>query len=183
MGIRITNKSGVLPFISALQYEYMSTYDQSGALYHDPSANFNEQMDGVDNYYNHGIYPGWHHWGMGIGNPLIISPTYNKDGDLAFKNNRVMAHNVGINGTFGKRYPFAYRLQYTYSEGWGTYLNALKKKAYSTSLYGELVFAPYESHWAGSIAIGYDKSNYIGNNFGIMISVARTGVINFNRKR
>ncbi len=183
VGIRITNKSGILSFISALQYEYMSTYDQSGALYHDPSVNFNEQMDGVDNYYNHGIYPGWHHWGMGMGNPLIISPAYNKDGDLAFKSNRVKAHNVGINGTFGKKYPFAYRLQYTYSENWGTYLNALKKKAYSTSLLGELVFAPHGSHWAGSIAIGYDKSNYIGDNLGIMISIARTGVINFNKKR
>ena len=183
MGIKITNKSDILPFIKSLQYEYMSTYDQSGALYHDPSANFNEQMDGVDNYYNHGIYPGWHHWGMGIGNPLVISPAYNNDGSLAFKSNRVRAHNVGINGNFGSRYPFAYRLQYTYSENWGTYLNALQKKAYSTSLLGELIFAPRNSHWAGSVAVGYDNSNYIGNNFGIMVSIARVGAINFNKKR
>ena len=183
VGVRITNKSGVLPFISALQYEYMGTYDQSGALYHDPSVNFNEQMDGVDNYYNHGIYPGWHHWGMGIGNPLVISPSYNNDGDLAFKSNRVKAHNVGINGNFGKRYPFAYRLQYTYSVNWGTYLNALEKKAYSNSLLGELVFAPRDSHWAGSIAVGYDNSNFIGNNFGVMISIVRAGSINFSKKK
>lgn len=183
VGVRITNKSGVLPFISALQYEYMGTYDQSGALYHDPSVNFNEQMDGVDNYYNHGIYPGWHHWGMGIGNPLVISPSYNNDGDLAFKSNRVKAHNVGINGNFGKQYPFAYRLQYTYSVNWGTYLNALEKKAYSNSLLGELVFAPRDSHWAGSIAVGYDNSNFIGNNFGVMISIVRAGSINFSKKK
>jgi hypothetical protein len=183
VGVRITNKSGVLPFISALQYEYMGTYDQSGALYHDPSVNFNEQMDGVDNYYNHGIYPGWHHWGMGIGNPLVISPSYNNDGDLAFKSNGVKAHNVGINGNFGKRYPFAYRLQYTYSVNWGTYLNALEKKAYSNSLLGELVFAPRDSHWAGSIAVGYDNSNFIGNNFGVMISIVRAGSINFSKKK
>ena len=183
VGVRITNKSGVLPFISALQYEYMGTYDQSGALYHDPSVNFNEQMDGVDNYYNHGIYPGWHHWGMGIGNPLVISPSYNNDGDLAFKSNRVKAHNVGINGNFGKQYPFAYRLQYTYSVNWGTYLNALEKKAYSNSWLGELVFAPRDSHWAGSIAVGYDNSNFIGNNFGVMISIVRAGSINFSKKK
>ena len=182
-GIRITNKSDILPFISALQYEYMSTYDQSGALYHDPSVNFNEQMDGVDNYYNHGIYPGWHHWGMGMGNPLVISPLYNNDGSLAFKSNRVKAHNIGINGNFGNRYPFAYRIQYTYSVNWGTYLNALKEKAYSNSLLGELVFAPRDSHWAGSIAIGYDNSNFIGNNFGTMISIVRTGAIKFSKKK
>ena len=182
-GIRITNKSDILPFISALQYEYMSTYDQSGALYHDPSVNFNEQMDGVDNYYNHGIYPGWHHWGMGMGNPLVISPLYNNDGSLAFKSNRVKAHNIGINGNFGNRYPFAYRIQYTYSVNWGTYLNALKEKAYSNSLLGELVFAPRDSHWGGSIAIGYDNSNFIGNNFGTMISIVRTGAIKFSKKK
>lgn len=182
VGIRFTNKSGILPFISALQYEYMNTYDQSGALYHDPSVNFNEQMDGVDNYYNHGIYPGWHHWGMGIGNPLVVSPLYNNDGSLAFKSNRVKAHNVGINGNFGKRYPFAYRLQYTYSENWGTYLNALKEKAYSTSLLGELVFAPCNSHWAGSVAIGYDNSNLIGNNWGAMVSIVYAGAFKFSKK-
>jgi hypothetical protein len=172
-GIRITNKSDILPFISALQYEYMSTYDQSGALYHDPSVNFNEQMDGIDNYYNHGLYPGWHHWGMGIGNPLIISPVYNKDKSLAFSSNRLISHNIGINGTFGKKHCAAYRIQYTYSENWGTYLNPLSKKGYTTSLLGEITFAPKGSNWAGSLSIGYDDSNFIGNNFGAMITLSR----------
>lgn len=181
-GIKVTNKSGVLPFISTVQYEFVSTYDQSGALYHDPSNNFNEQMDGVDNYYNHGIYPGWHHWGMGIGTPLVISPLYNKDGDLAFKSNRMISHNVGINGTFGKKYPFAYRLQYTYSENWGTYLNAMRDKAYTTSLLGELLFAPKGCNWTGAISMAYDNSNHIGDNFGAMISVAYVGIIKFKKK-
>ncbi len=181
-GIRLTNKSGKLPFISALQYEFMGTYDQSGALYHDPSSNFNEQMDGVDNYYNHGIYPGWHHWGMGMGSPLVLSPIYNKDGDLAFKSNRLISHNVGINGCFGKQHSFAYRLQYTYSEHWGTYLNPLDKKAYITSLLGELVYAPRGSYWAAGISLGYDRSSYIGNNFGFMLSITRVSSIIFGKR-
>ncbi len=173
IGIRVTNKSSFASFINAIQYEYISTYDQSGALYHDPSKNFNEQMDGVDNYYNHGIYPGWHHWGMGIGSPLVISPTYNKDGSLAFRSNRLIAHNIGLNGKISKQIPIAYRLQYTYSENWGTYLNPLPEKGYTTSLLGEFVIAPDNKNWAGALSIAYDNSNYIGNSFGAMISVTR----------
>ena len=183
LGIRITNKSNYLRFISAVQYEYMSTYDQSGALYHDPSDNFNEQMDGVDNYYNHGIYPGWHHWGMGMGNPLVISPMYNKDGDLAFKSNRLVSHNLGFNGTFGDKIPVAYRLQYTYSEHWGTYLNPLREKAYTTSMLGEFIYAPKGSCWLGSLSIGYDKSSFIGDNFGAMITITRVGTLKLGKKR
>lgn len=175
LGIKLTNKSNLLPFISSVQYEYLNTYDQSGALYHDPSDNFNEQMDGVDNYYNHGIYPGWHNWGMGIGNPLIISPIYNRDGDLKFKSNRLTAHNIGINGTMGKNTPLAYRLQYTYSENWGTYLYPFCEKKYTTSVLGELMIAPVNSNWLGCLSVGYDHSNHIGNNLGVMISISHIG--------
>lgn len=181
VGIRLTNKSQELPFISAVQYEYITTKDQSGALYNDPNANFSEQMDGVDNYYNHGIYPGWHHWGTGIGNPLLISPAYNSNGNLKFRSNRLTAHNVGVNGTFGNTSPFAYRLQYTYSVNLGTYANPFDCKKYSTSLLGELIFAPGKRQWLGRLAVAYDKSDFIGNNLGVMFTLTRTGVI-FSKK-
>lgn len=178
LGVKITNKSNFAPFISGILYEYMNTYDQSGALYHDPSENFNEQMDGVDNYYNHGIYPGWHHWGMGMGNPLIFSPLYNKNGNLEFRYNRVLAHNAGINGIISNNLPIAYRFQYTYSENWGTYLHPIKKKGYTTSILGEFIYAPKDKLWAASLSLGYDKSNIIGDNFGAMFSVARAFSLN-----
>lgn len=181
LGISIKNKSNILPFISTLQYEYISTYDQSGALYHDPSSNFNEQMDGMDNYYNHGLYPGWHHWGMGIGHPLVFSPAYNKDGSLQFRGNRLRAHHVGLSGSFEK-IPFAYRLHYTYSENWGTYHNPFNKKRYTTSLLGELTFAPEKTPWLCSLSIGYDKSNFIGENIGAMLTITHVGTFFSNKK-
>lgn len=181
LGVRITNKSNIIPFVDAVQYEYLSTYDQSGALYHDPSKNFNDQMDGVDNYYNHGIYPGWHHWGMGIGNPLAISPVYNRNGDLEFRGNRLTAHNVGINGHLSC-IPLAYRLQYTYSENWGSYYHPFDSKRYTTSLLGEFIYAPRESNWLASLSVGYDKSNLIGNNIGAMFTLAHVFSITKNKK-
>ena len=177
-GIRITNKSDILPFISAIQYEFLTTKDQSGALYNDPDNYFSEQMDGVDNYYNHGFYPGWHHWGMGMGNPLVISPAYNDNSSLKFRSNRLIAHNAGINGTLESlKLPLAYRLQYTYSENWGTHINPLETKRYSTSLLGEFTYAPKDCSWLGSIAIAYDKSNFIGNNLGVMFTISKVGEI------
>lgn len=177
IGIRLTNKSSKIPFITSVQYEYLTTRDQSGALYHDPSDHFSEQMDGADNYYNHGIYPGWSHWGMGIGNPLIISPAYNSNGTLQFRSNRLIAHNAGINGTLDKWFPLAYRLQYTYSENRGSYSHPFADKRYSTSLLAEFICAPAKSNWTGMLSLGYDKSSYIGNNSGVMFTLSYTGEI------
>ena len=181
VGVSVANKSGVLPFVSNVLYEYMSTYDQSGAAYNDPGPFFKEQMDGMDNYYNHSIYPGWHHRGMGMGSPLVVSPAYNKNGSLRFASNRLVAHTVGVNGCFGKNIPLAYRLQYTYSENWGTYLNPFDTKRYMTSLLADVIYAPTGSCWAGSLSLGYDKSNFIGENLGVMFTLAR--VLNFKEVR
>lgn len=181
VGISVANKSSFLPFISNVQYEYVSTYDQSGAAYNDPGPFFNEQMDGMDNYYNHSIYPGWHYRGMGMGNPLAISPAYNKNGSLRFASNRFIAHTVGVNGSFEGDIPLAYRLQYTYSENWGTYLNPLHEKKYTTSMLADVIYAPSNSYWVASLSLGYDKSNFIGENMGVMFTFTR--MLNFNDGR
>lgn len=181
VGLNIRNKSGYLPFISNIRYEYLTTRDQSGALYHDPTGNFKEQMDGCDNYYNHGIYPGWHHWGMGIGNPLVISPEYNTDGSTVFRSNRLIAHNAGINGTVGIL-PLSYRINYTYSEHWGTYQNPFRNKRYTTSLLAELSYVTKKENWIGTVSLGYDKSNFIGENYGIMFTITHLGTFGGGKK-
>lgn len=175
VGINIANKSKVLPFISNIRYEFLTTRDQSGALYHDPSDYFYDQMDGCDNYLNHGIYPGWHHWGMGIGTPLVMATAYNKNGSLVFSSNRLIAHNVGINGIIDTKIPFAYRLSYTYSENWGTYTNPFKDKKNTTSVLAEITCMPKQAQWLGTISLGYDRSNFIGENIGLMFTLTHVG--------
>ncbi len=176
LGVSIKNKTGFLKFISNIQYEYVSTYDQSGAGYNDPSDYFVEQMDGLDNYYNHAIYSGWHYYGMGMGNPLVFSPLYNADGSLEFKANRMRAHHVGINGAFGGKREFLYRLMYTYSENWGTYINPFFKKKYTTSVLVDFIYSPNGKNWLVSLSAAHDQSNYIGNNTGVMLSFVKTGI-------
>ena len=177
LGVSLKNKTGVLKFISNVQYEYVSTYDQSGAGYNDPSDYFVEQMDGLDNYYNHAIYSGWHNYGMPIGNPLVFSPLYNADGSLDFKANRLRAHHVGVNGAFGRRSEFMYRLMYTYSVNWGTYINPFFEKKYTTSLLADFIYSPSGKSWLLSASVAHDRSNYIGNNTGVMISFAKVGLL------
>lgn len=176
VGLSIRNKSGILDFISNIQYEYVSTYDQSGAGYNDPSDYFVEQMDGLDNYYNHAIYSGWHYYGMALGNPLVFSPLYNTDGSLEFKANRMRAHHVGVNGAFGHKKDFLYRLMYTYSENWGTYVNPFFEKRYTTSLLADFIYSPNGKSWLVSASVAYDHSNLIGNNAGVMLSFVKVGL-------
>lgn len=176
LGVNINNKSSFLKFVSNVSYEYLSTYNQSGAGYNDPGPFFSEQMDGLDNYYNHGIYSGWHHYGLGIGNPLVLSPVYNENGSMFFAGNRLKAHNVGVNGAIGCKSVWAYRLLYTYSENWGTYINPFVNKKYTTSLLAEISFLPSKSGWAASLSVAYDKSNWIGENTGVMFSFSKVGI-------
>ncbi len=176
VGVSVRNKSGVLDFISNIQYEYISTYDQSGACYNDPSDYFVEQMDGLDNYYNHSIYSGWHYYGTPLGNPLLFSPLYNTNGSLEFKANRMRAHHVGVNGSFGERKEFLYRLMCTYSENWGTYVNPFFKKRYTTSLLADFMYSPCGKSWFLSASVAHDKSNHIGNNTGVMFSFVKIGI-------
>ena len=111
---------------------------------------------------------------MGIGNPMAISPIYNDNGSLVFSGNRFKSHCVGMNGTFLPESALKYRLLYTYSENWGTYHNPFGKKKYTSSLLADVVYTDSEK-WSLSMSLAYDKSNYIGNNFGVMLSVARIG--------
>ena len=87
--------------------EYIYTKYQSGPYNHDHTQNISDQIAGIDNYYNHGIYPGYQHWGQVMGNPLYRSPIYNTDRRLYIYNNRFVAWHLGIDGAPTSR--LAYR--------------------------------------------------------------------------
>lgn len=162
------------PFASNIVYEYLYTKDQSGPVYWDHTPDIPEQVSGRDNYYNHYLYSGWEHWGMGIGNPLVISPIYNADASLRFQNNRIVAHHIGWKGS-----PFRdidYRVLLSYSRAWGTYdsPNASVKNNYNGLL--EVTWRPRKlKGWAGCIGIGGDAGGLLGRSIGAMITISKTG--------
>ena len=68
-------------WIRSFVWEGMSTKDQSGPILYDQVAGtFGCQISAGDNYYNNGNYLAWQHWGMGMGQPFLYGPAYNKDG-------------------------------------------------------------------------------------------------------
>lgn len=167
---------GILPknrFVSDIVVEHMSTRDQSGAVYHDQSANIPDKMNGRDDYYNHNLYGGWQHWGMGIGNPLLTSPIYNKNGHVFFYNNRVKAWHFGLSGDPTNDIHWRFLLSLT--ENWGTYDKPLVEKKLQQYCMAEVGYAPeWAKGWSGKLALAYDHGGLIGNSFGGQLTIHKS---------
>lgn len=162
-------------FVSHVVYEYLNTKFQSSSVYWDHTPEIPEQVSGRDDYYNHGIYSGWQHWGMGIGNPLIISPIYNTDGVIRFKNNRVKGHHFGIDGQPFPR--ISYRLLGSFTRGWGTYMVPYEEVKHNTNMMLEVGYlAPWLNNIQITGAFAFDHGDLIGNNYGFMLTLRKTGL-------
>ena len=105
------------------------------------------------------FYDSYAHYGMTPGNPLILSPIYNKDGFTRFSDNRVKAWHLGINGELTDR--LSYLIKGSYREGWGTYKRPLAEKHHSfdAMLQGIYSVGP----WQFSAAYAFDKGNTFGD--------------------
>lgn len=165
-------------WVSSLVWETMCTKDQAGPLLYDGFwGQFPEyQISANDNYYNHYIYGAWQYWGMGMGNALLPGPLYNKNHTITFKSNRVRSQHIGLEGT-----PFPewnYRLMLSYTRHWGTYGNPLDKKRKQFNSLFEWTYTPQKlKGWSGSVSLGLDRGNYLGNSTGVMLSIKKTGNI------
>lgn len=165
-------------FVSRVVWETMSTKDQTGPILYDGFAgSFPEyQVSAKDNYYNNGEATSWHHWGMGIGNPLLPGPIYNTDGILMFKSNRVRSNHVGIEGNPTREWN--YRVLVSFARHWGTYDEPLDKQRKQFSSLYEVTYTPvWIEGWSVSAALGLDRGNYLGNSTGGMLTLKKTGSI------
>lgn len=156
--------------ISSFVYEYLGTKDQTGPFLFDKTEKIPDQVSANDNYYNHCSYSGWEHWGMGMGNPLLIAPLYNTNGSLSFRSNRVIAHHFGFMGKPISE--LGYRVLFTHARHWGTYYNPLPNVMNNNNGLLELIYTPQQlKHWEFTLSVAADKSNLIGNSAGGMLTV------------
>ena len=166
--------------INAIVYEYITSRDQSGPILHNPGENLLEQAGGADTYYNHSFYQSWQHWGMAICNPHILSPAYNTNHNLTMPNQRVRSHHIGFDGTPSDA--THYRMMLSWSKHWGSVIDPLPDPMTQLSVMGEIDYLPQSwEGWQLTGAIAYDRSKLIGNNFGGMLTIRRTGWIKSNR--
>lgn len=155
-------------------FEYIYTKYQSGPIYHDHTPTLPDHVAGMDNFYNHYVYPGWQHWGQVIGNPLYRSPIYNTDGTIGVNNSRFMAFHLGMDGKPSEC--FAYRALATWQEGLGTYHFPYTKKHHNVSLMLEGT-CKLPHNWTLKGAYGMDFGHILGNNVGFQLTVSKRGLL------
>ncbi|MCD8298117.1 MAG: capsule assembly Wzi family protein [Prevotella sp.] len=163
-------------WVNDVVFEYIFTKYQSGPIYHDHTSGISDHIGGRDNFYNHGIYTGWQHWGQVIGNPLYRSPIYNTDGTISVEDNRFMAFHIGIDGNPTDN--FTYRVLASYQDGLGTYDNPYDKKHHNVSFLveGKYSFSNKLLHgWSVKGGYGMDFGKILGNNLGFQITIAKVG--------
>lgn len=164
------------PWIRKVVYEYLSTTDQSGPVYWDHTPSVPEQVSGRDNYYNNHIYCGWQHWGMGIGNPLVISPIYNADRQLLFECNRVRGHHIGILGTPSA--DWSWRVLASYTRGWGSYAYPYPEVRSNCNLLLEATWNPRMlKGWRATLGAAADWGELLGRSYGMQLTITKSGIL------
>ena len=161
--------------INNIVLEYLQTTNQSGPLHglHEPEEGPVHKTGGSDNYYNNGLYPGWAHWGMANGNPLLRAPIYNEDGTLTFKYNRVKAVHLGWSGEISDEWEYMAKL--TMNRTWGTHGAPTLDILENFSAYAAFQYRPAKlKTWAFHASLGLDTGDIYGDNFGFQLKVRKT---------
>lgn len=174
IGIELTPPKN--KWISAILWEGMSTKDQTKSILYDGFwGSFQDlQMSGDDDYYNQYLYGAWQHHGLGMGNPLLPGPSYNSNGLIHFKSNRVRSNHLGISGAPTDEW--SWRMLASFARHWGTYKEPLDKQRKLFSGLMEVTYQPKSlKGWNASIALGFDKGNYLDNTIGGMLTIRKTG--------
>ena len=167
-------------YINNIVAEYVYTKYQSGPIYHDHTQHISDHIGGIDNYYNHHLFTGWQHWGQAMGNPLYISPIYNTDGKIEFKNNRFVAYHIGISGQPAKN--IGYRVLTTWQKGYGTYRKPYPDPRRGFYCMGEMS-CRMNKGWDITAAVALDRGKLTGNNFGVQVTVAKSGILETKKMR
>ena len=162
------------PLVDKFVYEYLYTKDQSGPVYWDHTPDIPVQISGRDNYYNHSIYTGWQHWGMCLGNPLLLSPIYSDANK--FDHTRLIGHHFGLSGRPSDE--FYYRILLSATRSWGTYFNRPPKVMKNFNGLLEVTYSPRRiPGWSFRIGVAGDHGDIVRNTFGGMLTITKTGLL------
>ena len=113
---------------------------------------------------------------MGMGNPLLPGPVYNEKGEITFRSNRMKGQHVGVTGNPSEEW--SYRLLLSFNRYWGTYEKPLDKVRKQFSSLAEVTYCPqWATGWSGSVSLGLDRGNYLGNSAGGCVTIRKTGRI------
>ena len=119
-----------------------------------------------------------------MGNPLFLSPIYNKDQSIEVKNNRSKACHLGFSGDPIPR--FHYRFLGTYLKGYGTYDTPYPDPRQTVSMLAEATYSFANTSrlkgWSLRGALGIDIGELMGDNYGVQLTIAKNGILKKNKK-
>ncbi len=169
-GISVTNYKG--NFLKRIVIEFLSTINQSGAP-QPPDPEDPRYPTWNDNYFNNWLYKmGWSYYNMTMGTPLITSPVLSGDNNEheQFNNNRINSLHTGITGKISA---VEYTFFYTRSINKGTYRYPYSPARYQASVMLKILYPELFQDTDAAIAIGGDKGEMYGNNFGVRLSIIK----------
>lgn len=176
-GIEFT--SSKRPWLKKIVLEYLITKNQSGPMHfiHFDHDKHPGRGGGWDDYYNNGEYTtGTSYFGRSLGSPLILSPEYNENGDVKFKNNRLKCWHLGLAGDISKR--FSYRLLFTTMQGWGQSFTPFLDIKSSVATMAEINYSPPQMKgWRFGGTLAFDTGNMIEKNAGFCFNIRKQGVL------
>ena len=156
--------------VQAVVYEFLHTTHQSGP-YHDLDG---VELGGNDNYFNHGHYQsGWTYHKYTIGTPLITSPLLNDPASDRIRNNRVIAHHIGVEGYLSAN--FRYRNFVTFTRNFGTFSHPFDERRDQWSWMAEVTAPVGLFGLEAGVTVAADLGSMYGDNLGIMFSVRKRG--------
>lgn len=178
LGVEVTLPRN--PFLSALVYEYNTTMNQSGPIYHDQTAQNPAQVSARDDYYNNHVYGSWQMGGFVMGNPTLISPIYNSyfgdAGNLFTLHNRLRVHHIGVMNQPTEELEL--RAMYTHQYSLGTFNMPTPDPMTANFL---LLEAKYKPKKLGGLSIsasyGHNSGNLLGNSNAGMLTLTYNGWI------
>ena len=168
-----------LPWLRKVVTEYLDTRNQSGPFHF---IDFDHDVHdgpggGADRYYNNEEYKtGVSYFNRSLGTPLILSPAYNKDGSLGFKNTRVQAWHFAAEGDLSTQ--VSYRVLLTLSNTWGTpYEPFLNNKRGAAGLIDINYQHPKLKGWEFTGSLAADGGTLYGKNVGFSLGVSKRGIL------
>jgi hypothetical protein len=178
-GLQIDLKT--FTWIRKVVIEYLETRDQTGPFHF---IKFDHDLHpgrggGADNYYNNEEYiTGTSYFNRGLGSPLLPSPEYNTDGLPGFKNNRVSAWHIGLEGSITSL--IDYRILLTNMRSWGRHRYPFLERKDSTSGLLELSYRhPKLPGWLFTGSLAADRGAVYTKSLGFGLSVSRRGLLSF----
>lgn len=169
-------------FVSTILYEHLNTTDQSGAVYHDITAEMPYPVYGLDQYYSHHVYGAFQHWGQVMGNPLILSPIYNDRNAIHNQqyriyayHNRVRAHHIGLSGHPTSE--VSWRMLFTHQHSLGAYSTNIEDVK-ATHLLLEAAYEPNALRdWRFAVGFSHTGGSLMGNTQGLQVTIRKTGLL------